>query len=99
MISTQVMLQKVKDALRVSSTALEPELNDLITSAQLDLGVAGVIVPDEFDALVSTAIIAYCKANFGNPQDADRWKRSYDEQKSQLTTNSNYTEWTVNTNV
>lgn len=87
------MLEKVKMALRITTNAYNDELTDLIASAQLDLGVAGVVVPDEIDALVTRAIITYCKVHFGLPEDADRLKRSYDEQKAQLVTCSGYTEW------
>ena len=87
------MLEKVKTALRIKTNVYDGELTDLITSAQLDLGVAGVIVPDVIDALVTRAIITYCKMHFGLPEDADRLKRSYDEQKAQLVTCTGYTEW------
>ena len=87
------MLEKVKTALRIKTNAYDDELTDLIASAQLDLGVAGVIVPDDVDTLVTRAIITYCKMHFGLPEDADRLKRSYDEQKAQLVTCTGYTEW------
>lgn len=87
------MLDKVKMALRISTDALDSELNDLISAAQQDLGIAGVVVPEELDAIVSQAIITYCKMSFGLPEDADRLKRSYDEQKAQLSTATGYTDW------
>ena len=87
------MLEKVKTALRIKTNVYDGELTDLIASAQLDLGVAGVIVPDDVDTLVTRAIITYCKMHFGLPEDADRLKRSYDEQKAQLVTCTGYTEW------
>lgn len=93
------MLEKVKTALRIKTNVYDDELTDLITSAQLDLGVAGVIVPDDIDALVTRAIITYCKMHFGLPEDADRLKRSYDEQKAQLVTCTGYTEWGVTCDV
>ena len=87
------MLDKVKMALRISTTAYDTELTDLINAAELDLGIAGVILPDQLDALVSKAIITYCKMSFGIPEDYDRLKRSYDEQKAQLGTATGYTNW------
>lgn len=83
------MLEKVKLALRISTTAYDDELTDLIASAKLDLGIAGV-VPDSLDALVTRAIITYCKMSFGLPEDYDRLKRSYDEQKAQMSTATGY---------
>ena len=74
------MLSKVKLALRITTNAFDSELTDLIAAAQLDLGVAGVIVPTTIDELVTRAIITYCKMSFGLPEDYDRLKKSYDEQ-------------------
>ena len=90
------MIDKVRNALRISVTdnaALNEELTDLISAAQLDLGVAGVVVPAEIDTLVQKAIITYCKMSFGLPEDYDRLKRSYDEQKAQLSNATGYTVW------
>ena len=89
------MLEKVKLALRISTNAYDSELNDLIEAAKLDLGVAGVVVPQTVDALVTKAIITYCKMSFGLPEDYDRLKRSYDEQKAQLSNATGYTDWEV----
>lgn len=87
------MLNKVKLALRITTTAFDSELNDLIDAAKLDLGIAGVVLPDELDAICQKAIITYCKVNFGEPDDYDRLKASYDEQKAQLSMATGYTTW------
>jgi len=86
-------LDKVKMGLRISTTAYDEELTDLITAAQLDLGIAGVEVPSTLDEIVTRAIITYCKMSFGLPEDYDRLKMSYDEQKAQLVTATGYTDW------
>lgn len=87
------MLNKVKMALRISTNAYDDELNGLIAAAQQDLGIAGVVIPDQIDAIVTRAIITYCKMSFGLPEDYDRLKRSYDEQKAQLSNATGYTDW------
>jgi hypothetical protein len=87
------MLDRVKIALRITSNTFNDELNGLIASAQLDLGVAGVVIPAELDELCKTAIITYCKMNFGNPDNYDRLKKAYDEQKAQLSMATGYTAW------
>lgn len=87
------MLEKVKMALRITTTAYDAELTDLIESAKLDMSIAGVVLPPTIDALVTRAIITYCKMSFGIPEDYDRLKASYDEQKAQLATATGYTEW------
>lgn len=91
------MLTKVKLALRITTDAFDSELNDLIEAAKIDLGIAGVNVPEEIDAIVSTAITTYCKIHFGEPDEYDRLKASYDEQKAQLSMATGYTTWTDQT--
>ena len=93
------MLDKVKAALRITSDVFDNELNDLIDSARLDLGIAGVVVPittdTDTDKIINQAIITYCKMNFGAPVDYDRLKKSYDEQKAQLSMSTGYTVWST----
>lgn len=87
------MLDKVKLALRISTDAFDSELNDLISAAYDDLGIAGVVNVESETPLIIRAVITYCRANFGQPDEYDRLKASYDEQKAQLSMNSDYTEW------
>lgn len=87
------IIDKVKTALRVSTTAYDDEIQDLIDAAQIDLQIAGVIVPGSLDPIVTRAIITYCKMSFGIPDDYDRLKASYDEQKAQLSTATGWTDW------
>lgn len=90
------MLDKVKLALRISTNAFDSELTDLIAAAKQDLGIAGVEIPNAIDEIVTRAIITYCKMSFGLPEDYDRLKRAYDEQKAQLSNATGYTDWSVN---
>lgn len=91
------MLDKVKKALRISDkvTIYDDELNDLISAALLDLSTVGVTaaVKETSDALVQRAVITYCRLNFGDPDNYDRLKTSYDEQKAQLKMTTGYTDW------
>jgi hypothetical protein len=91
------MLEKVKLALRITTNAYDTELNGYIAAAQLDLGIAGVEIPEQLDAIVETAIITYVKCKFGEPDQYDRLKASYDEQKAQLSMATGYTVWTDQT--
>lgn len=88
------MLELVKLALRITTSAFDDELNMLIKAAQADLGIAGVTLPAELDPICQRAIITYCKMNFGEPDEYDRLKASYDEQKAQLSMATGYTTWT-----
>lgn len=91
------MLDLVKIALRVTSEAYDAELNQLIEAAKVDLGIAGVVVPETLDNICKQAIITYCKCNFGTPTDYDRLKAAYDEQKAQLSMATGWTDWMVTT--
>jgi len=88
------MRDKVKLALRIVTTAYDDEIDHLIAAAFLDLGIAGVVVPEDMNDLVLRAVITYCRVHFGSPDDYDRLKASYDEQKAQLMTATGYTVWT-----
>ena len=91
------LLDEVKLALRVSTNAYDDEITDLIESAKLDLGIAGVVLPDTLDSIVKTAIKTYCKMNFGTPNSDvyDRLKASYDEQKAQMSNATGYTDYSM----
>ena len=86
------MLEKVKMALSLKSDSKNAEIEDLISAALSDLGIAGVSA-DETDPLIVRVVITYCRLNFGSPDDYDRLKKSYDEQKAQLQTATGYTDW------
>ena len=88
------ILKKVKMALRIKTDAFDEELLELIQAGATDLGIAGVLVMSENpQPIISRAIITYCKMNFGLPEDYDRLKRSYDEQKAQLSNATGFTKW------
>ena len=82
-------------ALRITTNAFDDELTDLISAALEDMGIAGVVIDDDTDAIVARAVITYCKMSFGLPEDYDKLKKSYDEQKAQLSNATGYTEWSV----
>lgn len=87
-------LEAVKLALRIVTAAFDSELNDLIAAALIDLKQAGISNLDQTDPMIRRAIVTFCKLNFGQPDDYDRLKRSYDEQKAQLGMATGYTTWT-----
>jgi len=88
------ILAAVKLALRITTDAFDEELSDLIVAALLDMKLAGIQNADTGDPLVKRAVITYCRLNFGQPDDYDRLKKSYDEQKAQMGMASGYTVWT-----
>ena len=92
-MTAETMLVDARMALRITTTAYDPQIVSLLNTALLDLGVAGVIVPAEMNALIQQACITYVRLYFGQPDDFERLKRSYDEQTAQLATCTGYTDW------
>lgn len=85
------MLEKAKMALRITTNAFDTEISGLIEAACADLGIVGVSAESATtDPLLIRAILTYCRLNFGQPDDYDRLKASYDEQKAQLITATGY---------
>lgn len=85
------MLEKIREAMWITTNDFDSELTSLIERACADLGVVGVEVTAETeDPLLLAAVATYCRLNFGSPDDYDRLKRSYDEQKAQLITCTGY---------
>lgn len=100
------MLDTVKLVLRrANTTAFDGEITMLINAACKDLGIAGVVDGDAAvdngsdDPLITQAICTYCKMHFGETDEYDHLKASYDEQKAQLSMASGYTVWEVGSDV
>lgn len=95
------LLDDVKVAVRVVSSAYDTELTDLIKAALKDMGITDIktalLVETNPDPLIKRAVITYCKINFGyaqlNEDQYDRLKAAYDEQKAQMLMSSGYTDW------
>jgi len=85
------MLEKVKNALRISGDEHNDEVQDLINAAKTDLISSGVKKISEDDALIIRAIILYCKAHFGYDDMADRFMQAYEALKIHLALSSEYT--------
>lgn len=91
------VLTAAKLAGRITTDAYDEQIVDLLNAALMDLGVAGVNIPEQWDSLVRQAAITYFLLHFGAPEEYDRLKQSYDEQKAQLATCTGYTTWTDQT--
>ena len=95
------MLNRVKLALLISDNDFDDELNELISAAAKDLGISGVegisVTEATNDAIVVRAIITYCGYQFelmhGSLERSNAFKKSYDEQKAQLSMSTGYTVW------
>lgn len=93
--TAETILPKVKLSLRIVNDVFDEEIKDLINAAVIDLGFGGATTIDLTDPVILQAVTTYVKLNFGEPDEYDRLKRSYDEQKAQLGTATGYTTWEV----
>ena len=89
-------LALVKLRLLITTDAFDSVLTSLMNAALLDLGIAGVngenaIISND---LVLTAVTTYVQMMFNaEPNEYDRLKKSYDEQKAQMSMATGYTIW------
>ena len=88
-----VALANVKTALGISASAYDVELTGLIASAEADLKLSGIVVYDDADPLIVTAVTAYCQANRGTDVDKrQKYAEMYKAQKWNLMLAHEYTE-------
>lgn len=89
------MLESCKRAMRIKTNAYDAEITELIAAALADLGLAGVLHTDDdpVPPVIRRAVVTYVRLHFGTPDDYDRLKASYDEQKAQLQTSHLYTSY------
>lgn len=74
------LIDTVRQALRIKSTALDNEILVLIEACKVDMDMAGVSKTDEEDPSFTAACIQYCKANFGQDTEEstrERWGKCY----------------------
>lgn len=93
-----MLLDDVKITLGVSGEDFDGMISDLIDAAKADLGITDIDVETigDYNPLLKRAVITYCRLNFsvfGLPDGYDQLKRSYDEQKAQMSMATGYTEW------
>lgn len=92
-MATTAQITAAKLAARITTSSFDSQVEMLLDAAALDLGVAGVEIPETLDSLVLQAEITYFLMHFGHPDEYDKLKASYDEQKAQLSTCTGYTDW------
>lgn len=91
------MLEIVKLALRITTTAFDDEITRLISECIEEMKGLGVIVDVDEETGIPTsdqiqgAIVAYCKWQFGSNDEADRWREIFDRKLAQLKTMTGYT--------
>ena len=97
----ETMLDRVKLALLISTEDFDDEIDDLIGAALIDLNI-GDVSPDvtvetTTDPMIIRAVCSFVGYHFelehGALNRADAFKRSYDEQKAQLSMATGYANW------
>lgn len=91
------MLNAIKLALRIATNAFDSEIQTLIDAAIAEMAGLGVTAATSTttDPQIISAVVAYCKWQFGNNEDADRWRDIYHIKLGQLKNMSGYTDWDV----
>ena len=90
-----VILEKVKLALRYVDSALDTEISDVIAAAKLDLKRVGVVVPEldaNIDEQMLIAIILYARWQFDFENDGARYRTMYVDKRSDLALCGDYNE-------
>lgn len=88
------LLAKAKTALRITTNVFDEEISDIIEAGYYDLTTRGVIIDTtDLSPLVLRALMTYVRYHFGEPENPEKLKKSYDEQKGQLMTTSGFTNW------
>ena len=92
------LLSDAKLRLRLHTDAFNDEISDLLNAAVADLirhnaAQAGQFDSEELDPLIKRAVLTYVRAFFGDPEDPERLKADYDDQKAMLMTTTGYTDW------
>ena len=88
------LLEKAKTVLRITTSAFDDEIEDIIEAGFYDLATRGVIInQNDLSPLVLRAIMTYVKMHFGESENSERLQRSYAEQRGQLMTTTGYTDW------
>lgn len=94
------MLEKVKKALRIVGNDFDDEISLLIEACIEEM--RGLNVTIELDgegapisAQAQTAVVAYCKWQFGDADNKEQFEAIYHTKLAQLKTMTGYTNWEV----
>lgn len=90
------LLTKAKLTLRITTDAFDSEISDIIEAAYYDLETRGVIIEvteGTISPLILRAIMTYVRWHFGEPENPERLRDSYWEQRGQLMATTGFTDW------
>lgn len=84
------LLDDVRLSLRIKNSAYDTEIQDLIDSCKIDLGISGVQEIDETEPLTAQAIKLYCKGHFGYDENSEKFQQAYESLKIVMALASDY---------
>ena len=89
------LLKAAEKDLRIAGVEIEGECDfEIEITTDAITGEKSITVTDNStieDEMVQTAMITYCRANFGSPPDYEKLAKSYDLQRRQLANATGYT--------
>ena len=88
------LFEKIKQRVRLTMSALDGEVLDLIDECKADLMLSGVLEDKiiDTDPLVLRAVSTYCRAYYeGDNTKAERLQASYESLKTHLSISVDYT--------
>lgn len=89
---TEGLIQELKKALRVKSTAADGELQGLVCACVSEMRIAGVYATDLGDPLARQAITLYCKAHYGYDEKAGQFLEAYKALRDAMALSGDYRE-------
>lgn len=91
------MLEKIKLALRIDTSALDEDIQDTIDAAKADLKLCGVLESKivDTDPLIIRVVKTFCKYEFSSDdKESAKYKDSYEMLRDHLAVSIDYTEVT-----
>lgn len=78
------ILDDIKKSLHITNAANDEDISGAIAACKIDLGVAGVAVVSDTDALTAQAIKLYCREYFNYQGEGERWGKAYTALKNSM---------------
>lgn len=84
------MVEKIRKALRITTLALDEDIEDAINACKRELHIAGVGRIEETDPLIVAAIKTYCRAEFDYCGKGEQYRKSFEALKIALSLSGDY---------
>ena len=84
------MLELIRAALRITTTAFDDEMDAQIEACKKELALAGVTVIDEDDKLFLHAAILYIKAYFGYNNESEKYTQAFNAIRDAMALSGDY---------